>query len=89
MLLDPFSTTSDSLIAPARTAFNLVASDTDDLPHATKAVYVGTGGDIVMRAIGSDTDVALLNVVTGSVLAIRIKAIRITGTTAQNLIGLA
>jgi len=86
---DPFSASSDSLIAPARTAFALVTSDTLDLPIATKAFYVGTGGDIVLRAVGSDADVTLHNVVGGSVVAIRVKAIRSTGTTAADLIGLA
>ena len=86
---DPFSATSDSLIAPARTAFPLAPSDGDDLPYATKAVYIGTGGDLVIRAIGSDQDVTLRNVATGTVLAIRIKAVRLNGTTAADLVGLA
>jgi hypothetical protein len=86
---DIFSSTADSLIAPARLAFELVPSDTDDLALATKAIYIGSGGDIVLRAIGSETDVTLRNVVSGSVLAIRAQAIRSNGTTASSLVGLA
>lgn len=86
---DPFNSASDSLIAPARLAFDLEPSDADDLPAATKAIYVGTGGDIVLRAIGSQSDATLRNVASGSVLAIRVKAIRIDGTTASDLVGLA
>lgn len=89
MIRDPFSSASDSLIAPAREAFALTPDDSNELTRATKAVYVGTGGDIVLRAVGSESDVALRNVVAGSVLAIRLRAVRATGTTAANLVGLA
>jgi hypothetical protein len=89
MILDPFDSASDSLIAPAREAFALVPNDATELARATKAVYVGTGGDITLRAVGSETDVVLRNVVAGSVLAIRLRAIRATGTTAANLVGFA
>jgi hypothetical protein len=89
MILDPFSAASDSLIAPAREAFAIAPSDNAEFPRATKALYVGTGGDVVLRAVGSDTDVVLRNVVAGSVLAIRLRAVRASGTTAANLVGLA
>ena len=89
MILDPFGTASDSLIAPAREAFALTPNDAAELTSATKALYVGTGGDIVLRAVGSGTDVVLRNVVSGSVLAIRLRAVRASGTTATDLVGLA
>lgn len=89
MINDPFDTASDSLIGPARLAFPITPSDSTDLSVATKAVYVGMGGDVVLRAIGSATDVTLSNVASGSVLAIRVKAVRAAGTTANNLVGLA
>lgn len=86
---DSFAHATDSLIAPARLAFAITPSDALDLDEVTKAIYVGTGGDIVLRAIDSDSDVILRNVVAGSVLAIRTAAVRATGTTAADLVGLA
>lgn len=86
---DAFSTSSDSLIAPARLAFPITPNDNADLPQTTKAVYVGAGGDVVLRAVGSEADVMLRNVVTGTVLAIRVKALRESGTTAADMVGLA
>lgn len=86
---DPFASASDSLIAPAREAFPITPEDDTNISRATKAIYVGSSGDIVLRAIGSDTDVIFRNVVAGSVLAIRLRAVRATGTTASDLIGLA
>lgn len=88
MPTDRFEPVSDSLIAPARQAFAIVPDDVADLPQVTKAVYVGSGGDIAIRAIGSADDVVLRNVAAGSVLAIRLRAVRVTGTTASNLVGL-
>jgi len=88
-MIDPFASSSDSLIAPAREAFPITPDDAANIPRATKAVYVGSGGNIVLRAVGSDADVVFRNVAAGSVLAVRLSAVRATGTTANDLIGLA
>lgn len=86
---DPFSSVSDSLIAPARVAIPITPSDSAELPGATKAIYVGTGGDITLRMIDSASDVSFRNIASGTVLALRLVAVRATGTTAGNIIGLA
>ena len=88
MPFDPFESSTDSLIAPAKEAFSITPDDSSDLPTATKAVYVGNGGDIVIRAVSSSDDVTLRNVPSGSVIAVRLKAVRVTGTTASDLVGL-
>lgn len=89
MPFDPFENSSDSLIAPAKTAFEIVPDDNADLEGATKAIYVGAGGDIAARPVDSDADVVFRNVVTGTVLAVRLRAVRNSGTTAADLVGLA
>lgn len=89
MILDSFENSVDSLIAPARLVFSIQPSDSEDLPRTTKALYVGSGGDVALKAVDSETDVVLRNVVSGTVLAVRIDAIRETGTTASDLVGLA
>ncbi|MEM8724822.1 MAG: hypothetical protein AAGE86_04780, partial [Pseudomonadota bacterium] len=89
MPFDPFENSSDSLIAPAKTAFDITADDNADLPGATKAIYVGTGGDITARPVDSEADVTFRNVVAGTVLAVRMRAVRASGTTAADLVGLA
>ena len=89
MILGPLSSASDSLIAPTREAFAIAPNDTAEFPRATKAPYVATDGNIVLRAVESESDVVLRNVVAGSVLAIRLREVRTTGTTAANLVGLA
>lgn len=86
---DSFNLATDSLIAPARMAFAITPNDATDLPSAAKALYVGSGGDITIRTVAAAEDVTLRNVLSGSVLAIRIRAVRQTGTTATDLVGLA
>lgn len=88
MQTDPFESATDSLIAPARSAFPIIPDDAADLPIATKAIYVGTGGDIVLRAVDSDDDAIFVGVPDGAILPIRVRAVR-TSTTANNLLGLA
>ena len=89
MLDDRFKDVADSLTSPARDCFAISGDDNADLPQATKAIYVGEGGDIVLRAVGSQTDVTLTNVPSGAILPIRLRAMRVTGTSASNIIGLA
>lgn len=88
MSFDSFSLIGDSLIAPASRAFAIVPDDAADLPYATKAIYVGSSGDLVLRAIDSVDNVVLRNVVGGSILAIRTAAVRADGTTAGDIVGL-
>lgn len=89
MSLDNFSTALDSLIAPARNCFSIIPHDVTALVEVPKAIYVGSGGDIVVRAIDSNQDVVFANVASGSILDVRAAAIRATGTTANDLVGLA
>ncbi len=89
MPFDNFEPAIDSLIAPARSAFPVTPNDVTALPSLPKAIYVGIGGNIVLRGVDSTQDVILYNVANGSILDIRAKFIRATGTTAMNLVGLA
>lgn len=86
---DPFTSTSDSITAPARQAFAISPDDTQDLSTFTKAIYVGAGGDVVIRPIGSASDVTFANVQSGTILDVRCRAIRQSGTTAADIVGLA
>ena len=88
MPLDPFEHASDSLIAPAKSAFQISPDDSSELMSATKAIFVGSGGDLTVRLIDNDVDVTFRNINSGTVLAIRARAIRFTGTTADDLVGL-
>lgn len=89
MIEDPFSRTTDSPIAPSEYCFAITPDDVQDLPRATKAIYVGQGGDIALVPVRGTSEVIFSNVASGTVLDVRIKAVRLTGTTAADLVGLA
>lgn len=86
---DNFSGFSDSPIAPAADCFAIAPSDSQELPTVTKAIYVGTGGDVVLRPVGGADFITFRNVPEGGILDIRARAVRSTGTTAADLVGLA
>lgn len=86
---DNFSNSSDSLIAPAQFCFEIAPSDAQELQVVTKAVYVGQGGDVTMLPIDNATDVVFRNVPSGAILDVRASAVRATGTTAADIVGLA
>lgn len=73
-------------ILPARTAKAIVPSDTVALDPTPRGIYVGTGGDVTLRAIGSATDVAYRNLPDASYIAVRAQYVRATGTTASSMI---
>lgn len=89
MPFDNFDSTLDSLIAPARNCFPITPSDTANLASLPKALYIGGGGNLVIRAVDSAADVTLVNVPSGTVLDVRALVVRATGTTATDLVGLA
>ena len=86
---DPFASSADSPIAPAELCFPITPSDTAALQTATKALFVGTGGTVTLRSVRGTADVSFKNVPDGAVLDVRVSAVRATGTTAADIVGLA
>lgn len=85
MFFDKFRVFKTILDSPAESAFTITPSD-DDLETATRAVYVGTLGDLVVETISGDT-VTFANVPPGSILPIRCKKVK-AATTAEDIVGL-
>ena len=88
-MTDPFATHADSVFAPARRVFAIAPHDSDPLPMVVKALYVGTGGNVVLRSVDGTQDITFRNVGAGQVLDVRAQAVRATGTTAGDIVGLA
>ena len=84
MLSDPFRHVSVVPGSPARQAFAIVKDV--DLPLLPSAIYVGVGGDVVLRAADSATDVTYRNVPAGAYLTVRAQIVRSAGTTANDLV---
>lgn len=89
MFQDPFKSSADSPIAPAEDCFAIAPSNSADLTRATKAIYVGLAGDVALVPVRGSAAVVFRNVPAGSILDVRVRAIRATGTTAGDIVGLA
>jgi hypothetical protein len=85
---DQFSGTMDSVSSPATRAMAVVPHDVNALADIPKALFVGTGGTIVLRGSAGGADVTFRNVPAGTILPVRAQYIRATGTSAADIVAL-
>ena len=85
---DRFVNVQASLSGPASSGFAITPSDAADLPETTRAIYVGTGGDLCVRMLTGET-LTFVAVAPASLLPVRATRVLSSGTTAANLVGLA
>ena len=83
-----FQSHARSLTSPPENAVAIRASDAGTLAVVTRALYVGSAGDLVVRMAGGNAFVTLANVAAGSLLPIRVDRVLATGTSAGSLLGL-
>lgn len=83
---------SFGLIAPCAYGFAVTPSDSTEYAEETRAVYVGTTGDLAVKQYDPTTkklaSVTYQNVPAGTILPIRTKTIMSTGTSASDLVGM-
>ena len=84
---DTFSNLAEGLTAPADNLIAITPSDSTDLAHNSRAIYVGGAGNLVVTPAGGGSNVTLA-VVAGAVLPIRVSRVLSTGTTATGLVNL-
>lgn len=77
--LDSISTSHDG--------FSITPSDSTNFTNVARAIYVGTGGNVVL-VTQMGTVLTFANVPAGTTLGVRAKRVNSTSTTASNLIGL-
>ena len=74
------------LIEPALNAASVTPADSTNLTSPTRALYIGSGGDLAVVLNG--TTVTFTNVASGSVLPIRPEIVNSTNTTATDILAL-
>lgn len=79
----------DSALSVPGHAFAITPNDATPLGIETKAIFVGTGGDITLRARDSSADVVLKNIAAGQVIRLNVAYVRAAGTDADDLVGFA
>lgn len=89
MTLDPFARQADSPEAPSSNPLAVVPSDAVPLVVTPKALYIGTGGTLVLRTASGAADVTFTNLASGQILPVRAQFVRATGTTAADIVALA
>lgn len=72
---------------PGEHAFAVTPSDSADLTHATRGLWVGGAGDISVDTVGGETAVVFVGVLAGTLLPIAVTRVRSTSTTASSIIG--
>lgn len=87
-MTDAFSGTADAPFAPATRALAVTPDDINPLADIPKALFVGTGGTLVMRGVNGATDQSWKNVASGAILPFRAQYVRATGTSAADILAL-
>ncbi len=72
-----------SLSGPASKAAAVAPNDNQDLTTVSRAIYVGTAGDLVVTMADGGNDITFKNVPAGSLLPIRVS--RVKTSTASNI----
>ena len=67
-------------------AYTVSKSDSIALNPIPRGLYIGTGGNVTLRPVGSNADVIYKNVPAGGYLSIRAVFVRATGTTAADIV---
>jgi hypothetical protein len=85
-MADNFSEYQVGLGDPYENGAAITPHDSNDLSNTTRAIYIGSTGDLKVDLVGGDT-VTLASVPVG---VIRLRATRVysTGTTASDLVAL-
>lgn len=87
-MADRFASGTDSVLASARQAVAVTPSDASDLTDLPKALYVGGYGDVSLILADDSAPVAFTGVAAGTILPVRARRVRATGTTATAIVAL-
>ena len=85
--MDTFKKHTRSLTSPPEHGQAVTPSDAAELAHVTRALFVGTGGNLAVR-LQDGTALTFANVPGGTLIPIRVARVLTTGTTASQILGL-
>lgn len=84
---DDFADHANALTTPATKAEVIAPDDASELAHFTRAIYVGSGGNLSVVMLSGDA-VTFSNLQGGVLYPIRVRQVLATGTTAAGILGL-
>ena len=86
-MIDTFRKHGRSLTSPPEDAAAILPDDAAELAHATRALYVGGGGDLRLRLLGG-AEVTLVAVPAGTLLPLRVARSSPPARPPADLVGL-
>lgn len=87
-MADAFSKTFSTLDGPASSSFSPSANSTNTFSQPTRALYVGTTGNVHVRMLKNQANALFVAVPAGTILPIRVDTIWDTTTTANSFVGM-
>lgn len=88
MPTDRYGIGQDTVSSPSLNPVAVVPSDSVALKDIPKGLWIGTGGDVTIRAVNSGVDVLFKAVPSGHILPVRAAFVKATGTTATDIVAL-
>jgi hypothetical protein len=88
MATDHFAGTPVGPADPGTRSTPVTPHDSTELDPTPRALWVGTGGDVVGRLAGDSADRTFSNVPDGTLLPFRFKLIK-TASTADDMVGVS
>ena len=86
-MADRFSDFAGGLESPATDGFAVTPNDATELASVTRAVYVGGGGTLAVT-LASGAELTFSGLAGGTLLPLRLRRVKATGTSATAIIGL-
>lgn len=83
--IDTFKSFAPSISDPVAHAAEIMPSDGTDLPHVTRVIYLGGGGDL--RVTMADGSIVSFAALSAGWHPVRVSRVHATGTNAINIIG--
>lgn len=84
---DTYDSIATTLTSPAIDGQAVTPSNTSDLPHVSRAIYIGASGDIAVELV-SGASVTFKSVPAGAMMPLRARKILSTGTTGSEIVAL-
>ncbi|ODT76277.1 spike base protein, RCAP_Rcc01079 family [Devosia sp.] len=86
-MTDRYADYVSGLESPAQHGFAATPSNSADLPEVTRALYVGGAGAVAV-ILASGAELSFAGVASGTILPLRVRRLKASGTTASNVVGL-
>lgn len=83
----PVVLASDDVTTPARSAVAITANNSNAISPVPKALYIGTGGTLVVKGVDDSANSTWVNISDGTILPFRAQYLYTTST-ANNILAL-